>query len=429
MKDLNTLLNELEQQDMEAALNPGELDVQEGESDLEYRFRIYELRAQGKIRTWDEVARIINSHTDANHTESKYRREYKAGYPKADKDISDKVEADEEIEELVCDESDIDDIENVEESPFEKFMGSEERTLMNNQYRRINREKTCEEIAKYFANAMNSKKVLRTPTYDAPVKMSNKDAILVLSDWHYGVEFNTYWNTYSTQIARQRVSELVEKTKKICAEEGVQKIHIVNLQDLIAGRIHKQIQLQSRIDVISQIMEVTEILAEAIANLSDKRWQIHYYDSLDNHSRVEPNKTESMDLESLCRITTWALPMRLQKLDNEVIFHTNKYGMDIVTFMCRGHKVIGVHGDKDTPATVISKLSGLTSEHYDLILTAHLHHFSADEENETVRIGNGSLMGTDTYAVNLRLNSKPSQTLIIASDETVTEKIYKINLE
>ena len=35
---------------------------------------------------------------------------------------------------------------------------------------------------------------------------------------------------------------------------------------------------------------------------------------------------------------------------------------------------------------------------YDLILTAHMHHFSSEEQNETMRISNGSLMGTGDCA-------------------------------
>ena len=65
---------------------------------------------------------------------------------------------------------------------------------------------------------------------------------------------------------------------------------------------------------------------------------------------------------------------------------------------------------------------------YDLILSAHLHHFSADEKNETILISNASLMGTDDYAQSLRLNSKPSQNLIILGEDNPLECIYNIPL-
>lgn len=55
-----------------------------------------------------------------------------------------------------------------------------------------------------------------------------------------------------------------------------------------------------------------------------------------------------------------------------------------------------------------------------------MHHFQADEKNRTIALGNGTLMGTDTYAQKLRLSSTPSQNLIIASKDNVTECIYRI---
>ena len=70
----------------------------------------------------------------------------------------------------------------------------------------------------------------------------------------------------------------------------------------------------------------------------------------------------------------------------------------------------------------------MTKIHYDLILSAHLHHFSADEKNETILISNASLMGTDDYAQSLRLNSKPSQNLIILGEDNPLECIYNIPL-
>ena len=71
----------------------------------------------------------------------------------------------------------------------------------------------------------------------------------------------------------------------------------------------------------------------------------------------------------------------------------------------------------------------MTRANYDLILTAHLHHFSADEQFSTVVVSNGSLMGVDDYAETLRVCSKPSQSLIIVSEKSVAESIHRIVVE
>ena len=103
--------------------------------------------------------------------------------------------------------------------------------------------------------------------------------------------------------------------------------------------------------------------------------------------------------------------------------------MDIITFNCNGFRVAGVHGDRDKPTKVIGNISRLTKEHFDLVLTAHLHHFSCDEQNRTLVISNGSLMGTDNYAESLRLDSAPSQNIIIVTEDNVAETIHRVILK
>ena len=89
----------------------------------------------------------------------------------------------------------------------------------------------------------------------------------------------------------------------------------------------------------------------------------------------------------------------------------------------------GVHGDYDKPATALDKLTLMTHKHYDMLCTAHLHHFNMDEKNQTLIVSNGSLMGVDSYAEKLRLTSDPSQTFITVSKKNVAEAIYRIILK
>ena len=83
----------------------------------------------------------------------------------------------------------------------------------------------------------------------------------------------------------------------------------------------------------------------------------------------------------------------------------------------------------DLIAAIFGDMTLMTRKAYDLALTAHLHHFSADETNETVIVSNGSLMGVDDYAQQLRLTSKPSQNLIICSENSVVDSIHRITLD
>ena len=311
------------------------------------------------------------------------------------------------------------------EEKKEDYKASDVLTQANAIYRRIAREETIKEIARDCAKSISE----RIPFQKhLPIEItSEKEAILQISDWHYGIDIDNYWNKYNPSIAKERVMSLLSQVRKYCEINNVNVINIVNLSDLIAGRIHLTIRLNSRIDAITQIIEVSELLAQFIDLLSDE-YIINYYDALDNHSRLEPNINNSLDLESLTRITFWYLKERFLYNENVNIYE-NTFSDDIISFDCLGHKIIAVHGDKDKPENVIENMTMMTHQHYDLVLTAHLHHFSANEQNETLMISNGSLMGTDDYAQKLRLSAKPSQNLIFVTKDNVCESLYRLVLE
>lgn len=351
--------------------------------------------------TWEQIADAVYDISGIRATGNKYKKQYyrlKKRRALSEVDIEEKKE---------------------------DYKASDVLTQANAIYRRIAREETIKEIARDCAKSISE----RIPFQKhLPIEItSEKEAILQISDWHYGIDIDNYWNKYNPSIAKERVMSLLSQVRKYCEINNVNVINIVNLSDLIAGRIRLTIRLNSRIDAITQIIEVSELLAQFIDLLSDE-YIINYYDALDNHSRLEPNINNSLDLESLTRITFWYLKERFLYNENVNIYE-NTFSDDIISFDCLGHKIIAVHGDKDKPENVIENMTMMTHQHYDLVLTAHLHHFFANEQNETLMISNGSLMGTDDYAQKLRLSAKPSQNLIFVTKDNVCESLYRLVLE
>lgn len=366
---------------------------------------------KGEGLSWSEIRDYINAQYDLDLTINAYqKREQRFLRQKL---ISEQMTQPDELQMMM-------------DLQVESLKPNDYLTQANNYLRRISREETCKDIAEMFAEKMSASYKLPFIQPQEDLVVSDKCGILCISDWHYGIEINNYNNLYNTNIARQRVTKLATVSINYIKKYKLAKLYVVNLGDMIAGRIHSQIKMESRIDSVTQIMEVSEIIAEFLNDLSH-HVDIDYYEVLDNHSRLEPNIKESLELESLARITGFYLKQRL-KSNDRVCIKDNEYGLDIASFKVFDHDVIGVHGNKDKQKTVIESLSMYTHKFYDLVLTAHLHHFSADESNEVVRISNGSLMGTDSFAQKLRLNSKPSQTLIISTPDNVVEAIHKIDL-
>ena len=383
------------------------------ETEFEYIIRVCSNKDFLNL-SWNEIKEILNTELCYNYSQDRYRKIY---YKYLDNSV----------EELKDSKSS--NIQNLIELQKEKVKIRDERTQINALIRRTAREETIKELAMSIAKEFDNKLLLKSPDkIDITNEVVEKHGILCLSDWHYGIEVNNIFNCYNVDIAKDRVISLKNKVIDIIKKEKLKEITIVNLGDLIAGKIHLQLRINSQIDVITQIIEVSEILTQFIYELT-KKVKINYTSVIDNHSRLDPNKKEALQLESLARITDWYIKDRLKdNLNFTYLDCSNSYGEDISVFSIFDFTLAAVHGDKDKQKTILNKLCAFTQLHLDAVLSAHMHHFSVDESNETELFCNGSLMGTDDYAHELRLNSNPSHTLLVATPDNISSVIYKIKL-
>lgn len=386
----------------------------QGETEEQFCKRLYRLKDSLEL-TWVELADILNDELGYSYSPDKYRKD---AYKYLDEKLEDFYDAIPDAE-LDAD---------ILEMKIERTKLADERSQVNALYRRIAREDSIKEIAHDMAEqfAKNLKLSSIKPTSLKSNKKSKYKGLLLVSDWHYGIDIDNIFNKYNPEIAKQRIQQLQEETIIRCKEKGITELTVINLGDLIAGNIHLPLRINSRLDVMSQIMEVSELYAEMLANLS-QHFHITTYSVLDNHSRIDPNKDTSLQLESLARITDWFLKERLKDCNVDIL--DNSIDTNIATFEIDGYKILGVHGDLDKQNKLVDSLTSFTQQHYDLIVSAHMHHFSTDEKNNTMVICNGSLMATDDYAFKLRLNSYPSQTLIMISDKSVCDEIHRIVLD
>lgn len=85
-----------------------------------------------------------------------------------------------------------------------------------------------------------------------------------------------------------------------------------------------------------------------------------------------------------------------------------------------------VHGDKDTPTNVLDNMVRTLGIIPKQIHMAHRHHIAANDDCDTEIIANGSVVGSDDYALSVRKVTKPSQVLIIYDKDVC---IYKLVLD
>lgn len=352
--------------------------------------------------TWNDIANKLNLDLGLNKSSDFYRKKFYQ-YKKLN-----------EVEDYVSDYS-------------AKVTLSDILTQTNANIRRLSREDTCKQIGEQAAQIISKSLPLFIEiSPNRPPIDDSKIGVLQISDWHYGIEIDNVYNYYNPEITKCRVELLLNKVLDIVNEQKLSKIIVANLGDLIAGRIHLPIRINSRVDVITQTIRVSELLAEFLSQLS-KFVEIDYYSVIDNHSRIDPNKKESLQTESLARITQWYLKERF-KNNCRVIINDNEFSDDIMLFDVFDHRFAGIHGDLDKFNNAVSQISMLTQEHFDVILSSHLHHLSINEDNRTLLISNPSLMGTDELAMKLRKNSYPAQNLIISTEDDPVYSIYRLTI-
>ena len=142
------------------------------------------------------------------------------------------------------------------------------------------------------ANKMAGALPLIVPEEWKPVN-TKKEALACWSDWHYGMVTDNIWNTYNTKICKERVQKLIYYTIQYLELNQIDMLSIVLLGDAAHGGCHTSCRVQSEEDVCDQIMHVSEIMAEAINEISKHVNHITIYSCYGNHLRTIQNKKNS----------------------------------------------------------------------------------------------------------------------------------------
>ena len=260
---------------------------------------------------------------------------------------------------------------------------------------------------------------------------SDYEAVLVLSDWHYGMVANNAFNTYNKDICKKRVSKVIEDTAERITRYGCAKLHIIVLGDMFHGAIHTSARVASEELVCEQIMQVSEILAQAIIALSGFVEQTNVYMTYGNHGRTVQTKTDNIHRDNMERLISWWLRERFSDVDG-ITVEDESDNEFIVVDVC-GHEMCASHGDLDSVKSSPRLLTTLFQKKYgkniEYIILGDRHHRESFEELGVTASLCGSLCGVDDYANDKRLFSTPSQMLLIVSPRDGVDAEYRIKCE
>ena len=229
-----------------------DLNVMKNENLEQYLWRLGNNReALGLM--WADVADLCNKAFKDDETEyiteSAYRKKYQAA-----KKFYDEVFMREDFK--------ADDIEERRrELERAKMALRDERVAYNSQNRNAAR---ADENFELLSNKLQE--ISRVTFEDHPIVQINSDSslLVILSDWHIGSTFSSTWGEYNTDIAKDRLNQLLKEIKVICERHKAQDIFISIQGDMINNSIHKSIAITNRENTIEQTKIAIELLSSFI---------------------------------------------------------------------------------------------------------------------------------------------------------------------
>ena len=403
-----------------------ELKKRENENEEQYIWRVAQMKDSGVLdMDWDELAYYINEECREDESEyrssSAYRKPYQYAKKYYESGVFSKFNEDDYAEKL-----------NNQKRELEKAKVAfrDERNGWNKQNRVEAR------IEEKLDNLERDLKAIGKSSFkiDNKVKRTEGDnsLIVMLSDLHTGQTFSNQFGEYNTDILKDRMQQLLDKTIEIGNRHNSVMVNVVLLGDEISGNIHNTIQVSNRENVIDQIKIASEVITWFCVELAKTFPFVHVYECAGNHSRLVSNKELAVHDERLDNLITWIIKQMTSHIDTIKIHDDKEIRIDsgISIFELYGKEYVAVHGDYDVlNKTGVGNLSMMLGRIPYAIMNGH-NHFPCNTDINGVKIvQGGSMAGSgDSYTIEKRLTGKPNQTILVC-DYRGIECIYNVELD
>lgn len=281
----------------------------------------------------------------------------------------------------------------------------------------------------YLENCLTNQGRVLFEMHEIPQVNSDNDLLIQLSDWHIGETFSSMFGEYNTDIAKNRVSKLLDEVLRIQKRHNSENAIVLLQGDTLNGNIHKTIQISNRENVIDQLKIAIELVSSFCFELTKSFKNVQFYNVSGNHTRID-KKDEAIHDERLDDLIAWDVSRSLSHIENfHSMLHRN-IDTGIADIIIRGKTYWGVHGDFDRYSKAgVGDLCLMIGYKPEAILYGHLHHASYDEQQGIKMIRSGSLAGCgDDYTIEKRLAGRPSQ-MVSVCDKNGIVCCYPIGLD
>lgn len=252
---------------------------------------------------------------------------------------------------------------------------------------------------------------------------SSNDLLVSLNDIHYGASVNNAWQEYNSDICAEMFRNYLDKIIEIIETHHPENCIVVSAGDLLNGNIHYSIAVSNKENVVQQIIGVSELISNFLAELSKYFNTVQFVSVAGNHSRINPNKDNALVGERLDVLPEWYLKARLQNFDNIIIDSNHKLDDTVSAIHIRDKLYAIVHGDYDDSPGKIQGLQTMIraalNEDVYAVFYGHKHHNAINDVQGTKTIMAGSFLGVDEYCVGKRIYGKPEQMVCVCNNDGV----------
>ena len=390
------------------------------ENEEQFIWRIGQAKDAGIIDLeWTEIADIINK--QFREDESEYRSEaaYRKPYQQTKRFFESGV-----FKQYGTGDTYINELRDAKfELRKEKQKMFDERTALN---RKIREQARAESFIDIITNKIATVKPLELKYQRKEFIESDNDIICHLTDIHAGININHWYNTFNMDVLKERLASYLDQLFDIQKRHNSQDCFLV-VGEIISGLIHETLRIENNENVIEQFIQMSTILTDVIAEISNLFNNVHVYVTPGNHSRCIPNKEHALRGENYDLLLPFYLKASLQNYKN-VFIHDNLKDCDVAMFDVRGNKVMAVHGDKDTPESVVQKFTMVFGVKPDIVLLGHRHTNGLLTVYDSKVIQSGCVSGSDNYCVDRRLKNRAEQVISIV-DHTGLVCLYDVKID
>lgn len=312
------------------------------------------------------------------------------------------------------------------------------------------KRKYTELLAKYrdIERALNTVKLMRANTRPINIpaprgfsRSSKSVAVIVASDWHYeslvrAAAVNNR-NEFNLDIARKRINRFFQNSIRLLRmfqkDVQIDTIILALLGDFISNYLHDDQRETNTLPPMKALVEVQKLIEGGIRlYLSETDCDLKIPCCWGNHSRItekkRSNNQQGVSLEYLMYLEMAANFDKEDRVQFDIAEGTHLY-VPVFNRVLRFH-----HGDRIRYQGGVGGITIPTNKaiamwdrirHADIDIFGHWHQL-IDNGNFII---NGSLIGYDTYALDIKAPFEPPQQVMTLINNKIPQRIFSpINL-